>query len=227
LDIVKRNPSVVNILNGQGTQYDQARRIMINAVSGAYGSEEKKQLADDLGQVMNKLTESEQGALQEFVNLNTIVNAKTLRANAGPGAVSDAEQRANKEANVGNVDRIPAYAAMAGLHRSQFNGDLAASKQAFLQANPQIKTTSEFNSAWQKQEAVRLKEYQGIAKARFDVMGKAPATSAGPEAVKAYRDRVFRAFEAYPAPQYDAATNKWNYQTANARRAAMASVLGQ
>jgi len=227
LDIVKRNPSVVNILNGQGTQYDQARRIMINAVSGAYGAEEKKQLADDLGQVMNKLTESEQGALQEFVNLNTIVNAKTLRANAGPGAVSDAEQRANKEANVGNVDRIPAYAAMAGLHRSQFNGDLAASKQAFLQDNPQIKTTSEFNSAWQKQEAMRLKEYQAIAKARFDVMGKAPATSASPEAIKAYRDRVFRAFEAYPAPQYDATTNKWNYQTANARRAAMASLIGQ
>jgi len=227
LDIVKNNPSVVNILNGQGTQYDQARRIMINAVSGAYGAEEKKQLADDLGQVMNKLTESEQGALQEFVNLNTIVNAKTLRANAGPGAVSDAEQRANKEANVGNVDRIPAYAAMAGLHRSQFNGDLAASKQAFLADNPQIKTTSEFNSAWQKQEALRLKEYQAIAKARFDVMGKAPATSASPEAIKAYRDRVFRAFEAYPAPQYDAATNKWNYQTANARRAAMASLIGQ
>jgi len=227
LDIVKRNPSVVNILNGQGTQYDQARRIMINAVSGAYGAEEKKQLADDLGQVMNKLTESEQGALQEFVNLNTVVNAKTLRANAGPGAVSDAEQRANKEANVGNVDRIPAYAAMAGLHRSQFNGDLAASKQAFLQDNPQIKTTSEFNSAWQKQEAMRLKEYQAIAKARFDVMGKAPASTASPEAIKAYRDRVFRAFEAYPAPQYDAATNKWNYQTANARRAAMAAVIGQ
>jgi len=176
---------------------------------------------------MNKLTEPEQGALQEFVNLNTVVNAKTLRANAGPGAVSDAEQRANKEANVGNVDRIPAYAAMAGLHRSQFTGDLAASKQAFLAANPQLKTTSEFNTAWQKQEALRLKEYQAIAKARFDIMGKAPAPSAGPEAIKAYRDRVFRAFEAYPAPQYDMATNKWNYQTANARRAAMAAVLGQ
>jgi hypothetical protein len=184
-------------------------------------------MATDLGQVMNKLTEAEQGALTEFVNLNTVVNAKTLRANAGPGAVSDAEQRANKEANVGNVDRIPAYAAMAGLHRSQFSGDLAASKQAFLQANPQFKTTGEFNSAWQKQEALRLKEYQAIAKARFDIMGKAPAPSAGPEAIKAYRDRVFRAFEAYPAPQYDMATNKWNYQTANARRAAMAAVLGQ
>ena len=227
LDIIKNNPSVVNILNGQGTQYDQARRIMVNAVSGAYGQEERQQLANDLGQVMNKLTEAEQGALQEFVNLNTVVNAKTLRANAGPGAVSDAEQRANKEANVGNVDRIPAYAALAGLHRSQFNGDLAASKQAFLQSNPQIKTTSEFNSAWQKQEAVRLKEYQGIAKARFDVMGKAPASNATPEAIKAYRDRVFRAFEAYPAPTYDAANNKWNYQTANARRAAMASLIGQ
>jgi len=227
LDIVKNNPSIVNILNGQGTQYDQARRIMINAVSGAYGAEEKKQLADDLGQVMNKLTESEQGALQEFVNLNTVVNAKTLRANAGPGAVSDAEQRANKEANVGNVDRIPAYAAMAGLHRSQFSGDLAASKQAFLAANPQIKTTSEFNTAWQKQEAMRLKEYQNIAKARFDVMGRAPATNASPEAIKAYRDRVFRAFEAYPAPTYDVGSNKWNYQTANARRAAMAAIAGQ
>jgi hypothetical protein len=227
LDIIKRNPSIVNIMNGQGTQYDQARRIMINAVSGAYGAEERQQLANDLSQVMNKLTESEQGALQEFVNLNTVVNAKTLRANAGPGAVSNAEQQANKDANIGNVDRIPAYAALAGLHRSQFTGDLAASKQAFLADNPQIKTTAEFNSAWQKQEALRLKEYQAIAKARFDIMGRAPETNASPEAIKAYRDRVFRAFEAYPAPQFDPATGKWNYQTANARRAAMAAVLGQ
>jgi len=227
LDIIRRNPSIVNIMNGQGSTYDQARRIIINAASGAYGQEERQQLATDLSQVMNKLTEAEQGALQEFVNLNTVVNAKTLRANAGPGAVSDAEQRANKEANVGNVDRIPAYAALAGLHRSQFNGDLAASKQSFLEKNPQLKTTGEFNSAWQKQEALRLKEYQAIAKARFDIMGRAPATNAGPEAIAAYRDRVFRAFEAYPAPTFDPTTGRWNYQTANARRAAMAAVLGQ
>jgi hypothetical protein len=227
LDIIKRNPSIVNIMNGQGTTYDQARRIMINAVSGAYGAEDRQQLAQDLGKVMNKLTEAEQGALTEFVNLNTVVNSKTLRANAGPGAVSDAEQRANKEANIGNVDSIPVYAAMAGLNRSQFTGDLAASKQAFMDAHPEFKTTSQFNSAWQKEEALRLREYQAIAKARFDVMGRAPAPSAGPEAIAAYRDRVFRAFEAYPAPQYDVNSGKWNYQTANARRAAMAAVLGQ
>lgn len=227
LDVIKNNPSIINIMNGQGTTYDQARRIMINAVSGAYGREERQELSNDLSQVLNKLTEGEQAALQEFVNINTVVNAKTLRANAGPGAVSEAEQRANKEANVGNIDRIPAYAALSGLNRSQFTGDLAASKQAFMQANPQLKTTGEFNSAWQKQESLRLKEYQAIAKARFDVMGKAPAPNASPEAIKAYRDRVFRAFEAYPAPTYDPNTNKWNYQTANARRAAMAAVLGQ
>jgi hypothetical protein len=226
MDIVKNNPSIINILNGQGTQYDRARRLMVNAVTGSYGNEDKKQLADELNQLVNKLNPGEYGALQEFLNQNTVVNAKTLRANSGPGAVSEAEQRANKEANIGNIDRIETYAALAGLNRSQFTGDLNASKQAFLASRPDIKTTSQWNSEWQKRESEMVKQYQAIAKGRFEVMGKPPKATAAPAEMSAYRDRVFRAFEVYPAPKFDPATNKWDYVTANAKRAAMSAILG-
>ena len=227
MDIIRNNPSIINILNGQGTQYDRARRIMINAVTGSYSSEEKQRMADDLNQLVGKLDPGQLGALQEFVNMNTVVNAKTLRANSGPGAVSEAEQRANKEANIGNVDRIEAYAALAGLHRSQFTGDLNASKQAFLASRPDIQTTTQWNSEWQKREAELMRQYQSIAKGRFEIMGKPPAANASPQAMAAYRDRVFRAFEVYPAPTFNPSTNRWDYGTPNARRRAMDAALGR
>ena len=225
LDLIKRNPSILNIMNGTGTQFDQARNIITRIASGAYSDDNKEALYKDIK--ATGMGTAEQAALIDFANLNTGINAKTLKANSGAGSISNAEQQANKDANIGNVDRIPAYAALSGLHRSQFSGDLQASKQAFLDQHPEIKSTAQFNSAWQKQEANLLKGYQGIAKARFDVMGKPPEANAGPEALAAYKDRVFRAFEAYPAPQYDSATGQWNYQTANAKRAAMKQILGQ
>ena len=227
MDVIKSNPSIINILNGQGTQYDRARRIMINAVTGSYSSEEKQRMADDLNQLVGKLDPGQLGALQEFVNMNTVVNAKTLRANSGPGAVSEAEQRANKEANIGNVDRIEVYAALAGLNRSQFTGDLNASKQAFLAGRPDIQTTTQWNSEWQKRESELMRQYQSIAKGRFEIMGKAPGAKASPQEMAAYRDRVFRAFEVYPAPSFDPGTNRWNYGTPNARRRAMDAALGR
>jgi hypothetical protein len=225
LDLIKKNPSILNIMNGTGTQFDQARNVITRIASGAYSDENKEALYKDIK--ATGMGQAEQAALIDFANLNTGINAKTLKANSGAGSISNAEQQANKDANIGNIDRIPAYAAMSGLHRSQFSGDLQASKQAFLDQHPEIKSTAQFNSAWQKQEANLLKGYQGIAKARFDVMGKPPEANAGPEALAAYKDRVFRAFEAYPAPQYDSATGQWNYQTANAKRAAMKQILGQ
>jgi hypothetical protein len=225
LDLIKKNPSILNIMNGTGTQFDQARNVITRIASGAYSDDNKEALYKDIK--ATGMGQAEQAALVDFANLNTGINSKTLKANSGAGSISNAEQQANKDANIGNIDRIPAYAALSGLHRSQFSGDLQASKQAFLDQHPEIKSTAQFNSAWQKQEANLLKGYQGIAKARFDVMGKPPEANAGPEALAAYKDRVFRAFEAYPAPQYDSATGQWNYQTANAKRAAMKQILGQ
>jgi len=225
LDLIKNNPSILNIMNGTGTQFDQARNIITRIATGAYSDDNKEALYVDIKN--SGMGQAEQAALRDFANLNTGINAKTLKANSGAGSISNAEQQANKDANIGNVDRIPAYASLAGLHRSQFSGDLAASKQLFLDKNPQFKTDSQFNTAWQKEESNLLKGYQGIAKARFEVMGKPPAADASKEALAAYKDRVFRAFEAYPAPQFDSNTGTWNYQTANAKRAAMKQILGQ
>ena len=225
LELIKQNPSILNIMNGSGDQYDKARNLIVRMASGACSDENREALYKDIQAL--KFGPGEEGALTDFANLNTGINAKTLKANSGAGAISNAEQQANKDANIGNVDRITAYAAMSGLHRSQFAGDLAASKQMFLDKRPDLKTDAQFNSAWQKEEANLLKGYQGIAKARFDVMGKPPAAGASKEAMAAYKDRVFRAFEAYPAPQFDSVSGTWNYQTANAKRAAMKQILGQ
>jgi hypothetical protein len=225
LDLIKQNPSILNIMNGEGTQFDQARNIITRIATGAYNDDNKEALYLDIKN--SGMGQAEQAALRDFANLNTGINAKTLKANSGAGSISNAEQQANKDANIGNIDRIPAYAALSGLHRSQFSGDLAASKQAFLDAHPEFKTDAQFNSAWQKEEAKLLNAYRGIAKARFDVMGKPPEANASKEALAAYKDRIFKAFEAYPAPQWDANTGKWNYQTANAQRAAALAILGR
>jgi len=225
LDLIKRNPSILNIMNGDGTQFDQARNIITRIASGAYSDDNKEALYKDIK--ATGMGQNEQAALIDFANLNTGINAKTLKLNSGAGSISNAEQQANKDANIGNIDRIPAYAALSGLYRSQFTADLNASKQNFLNAHPEFKTDAQYNTAWQKEESNLLKGYQGIAKARFDVIGKPPAADAGKEAIAAYKDRVFRAFEAYPAPQYDTNTGTWNYQTANAKRAAMKQILGQ
>jgi hypothetical protein len=225
LDLIKRNPSILNIMNGDGTRFDQARNIITRIASGAYSDDNKEALYKDIK--ATGMGQNEQAALIDFANLNTGINAKTLKLNSGAGSISNAEQQANKDANIGNIDRIPAYAALSGLYRSQFTADLNASKQNFLNAHPEFKTDAQYNTAWQKEESNLLKGYQGIAKARFDVIGKPPAADAGKEAIAAYKDRVFRAFEAYPAPQYDTNTGTWNYQTANAKRAAMKQILGQ
>jgi hypothetical protein len=225
LDLIKQNPSILNIMNGEGTQFDQARNIITRIATGAYSDDNKEALYLDIKN--SGMGQAEQAALRDFANLNTGINAKTLKANSGAGSISNAEQQANKDANIGNVDRIPAFAALSGLHRSQFSGDLAASKQAFLDAHPEFKTDAQFNSAWQKEEAKHLNTYRAIAKARFDVMGKPPEANASKEALAAYKDRIFKAFEAYPAPQFNSTTGKWNYQTANAQRAAALAILGR
>jgi hypothetical protein len=225
LDLIKNNPSVLNIMNGDGTRFDQARNIITRIATGAYNDENKEALYSDIK--ATGLGQGEQAALREFANLNTGINAKTLKINSGAGSISNAEQQANKDANIGNIDRIPAYAALSGLHRSQFSSDLNNSKQVFLDKHPELTTDAKFNSAWQKEEATYMNAYRGIAKSRFDVIGKPPAADASKEALSAYKDRIFRAFEAYPAPEFDSTTGKWNYKTANAQRAAAMAILGR
>ena len=229
LDLIRNNPSIINIMNGTGTQFERAQRVIIGAMSGTYSRDNPGDLERDIRAV--GFNESQEAALRDFVNMNTTINARTLRENAGPGAVSNVEQQANKDANIGNVDRIPVYAALSGLHRSQFTSDLNASRQAFLDNNPNIRTAAQYNSAWRREEDLRLREYQAIARARFEVMGAPPPANASREAISAYRDRVWRAFEAYPAPQFVPDMNNgrggWNYGTANARRAAMSAVIGR
>lgn len=229
LDILRTNPQIAGIMYGKGTQYDNARRFILDTLSGRFsGQEGGAQRADELGKIA--LNPNEKAALSEFANLTANINQKTLRAASGPGAVSDAEQRANKEANLQFVERLEPLMVVNELNRSQFNSDLAAAKADFLNRN-QFNTRKSFDSAWNTEQAKLVKQYEGIYKARLaylkpylEAVQKNPGDEA---AIQRRRDAIMHSMNVYPAPEYDVQTGKWDYKTANARKAAMSSVLGR
>ena len=226
LQTIASNPSILNIFNGTGTNYDRARNVITKLVTGAYGEENSGDFYKEVKSL--GLTEAERGALEEFANANMAINSKTLKANSGAGSVSNAEQKANQNANLQNLAETTPLGAMQALHRSQFTGDMAAAKAAFLAANPNLNDDTKFNSAWAKESAKYTKAYEGIIEARAEFLKPfRPPAGATPEQLRAFKDKVFKAFEMYPAPQFNAESGKWNYQTANAQKAAAKKLLGQ
>ena len=226
IDLINRNPTIVNIMNGDDSRYARARAVLRDIVTGAYNAENPGDFAQALGQL--NLTSAEKGALQEYWNINAQINPRTLRANTGGGQISNAEQKINKDANIQNIDRMEVYSVMSGLHRSQYQADMNAAKQSFLDRNPNIATDREWNSQWAKQQAIYMKAYEGILRARAEFIGRipVPGVNASEDAKRNYRDRIYKAFEAYPAPQFDPESEQWNYGTANAQRAAMNALAG-
>ena len=224
LTIIANNPSIVGIMNGDGETYDRAKNIILKLMTGAYSSENSNQFYDDVAR--SGLNQTEIGALESFATANLAINPKTLKANSGGGAVSDAEQRANREANIQNIDQLTVYGALSGLHRSAFQADLGQAKGAFMDRNPDINTPRAFDRAWSQEQNRIMQGYQGVLQARSQFLAQipVPGKNSTPEQRRQYRDRVFKAFEAFPAPRFNPETGSWDYQTANARRAAMAAI---
>ena len=226
LSTIASNPSILNIFNGTGTNYDRARNVITKLVTGAYGEENSGDFYKEVKAL--GLTEGERGALEDFANANMAINSKTLKANSGAGAVSNAEQKANQNANLQNLAETTALGAMGALHRSQFTGDLGAARQHFLNNNPGLNDDAKFNNAWSKESAKYTKAYEGIIEARAEFLKPfRPPANATKEQLAVFKDKVFKAFEMYPAPQFDSESGKWNYQTANAQRAAAKKLLGR
>lgn len=226
LSSIASNPSILNIFNGTGTNYDRARNVITKLVTGAYGEENSGDFYKDTKNL--GLTEGERSALEDFALSNMAINSKTLKANSGAGAVSNAEQKANQNANLQNLAETTPLGALQGLHRSQFTGDMASAKADFLSKNPTLNDDTKFNGAWAKENAKMTKAYEGIIEARAEYLkAYRPGPGATAAELNAFKDKTFKAFEMYPAPQYNVETGSWNYQTANAERAAAKKLLGR
>jgi len=226
LDTIKNNPSILGIYQGRGTDYDRARNVITKVISGAYGQENDQELFKDLKAI--SISPAEKAALENFANLNMQINSKTLKANTGGGQISNAEQKINQQANLGNIAEQTALASMQGLHRSQFSGDLNSAKSSFLSNNPDANTDAKFNQAWSKKKGEAIKAYEGIMRERAEFLkGYVPPRDPTPQQIAAFNERVFKAFEMYPAPRWDSENNKWDYQTKNAELAAARSLLGR
>jgi hypothetical protein len=225
LDTIRDNPSILGIYQGRGDNYDRARNVITNVISGAYGEENTGKLRDDLKAI--SISPAEKAALENFANLNMQINTKTLKANTGGGQISGAEQKINKETNLSDIASQTPLASMQGLHRSMFVGDLNSAKASFLANNPNFNTDAAFASAWSKKKSEATRGYEGIMRERAEFLKPyAPPRDASPAQIAAFNERVFKAFEMYPAPRWDSENNRWNYQTKNAELAA-ARALGK
>ena len=219
LDTIRDNPSILGIYQGRGDNYDRARNVITNVISGAYGEENTGKLRDDLKAI--SISPAEKAALENFANLNMTINTKTLKANTGGGQISGAEQKINKETNLSDIASQTPLASMQGLHRSMFVGDLNNARSSFLTSNPNLNTEIAFASAWSKKKSEATRAYEGIMRERAEFLRPyAPPRNASPAQISAFNERVFKAFEMYPAPRWDSENNRWNYQTKNAEFAA-------
>jgi hypothetical protein len=144
------------------------------------------------------------------IGLNNQIAPLTLRANAGPGAVSDAEQKANREANV-DIARQPLYSGLTLMTRDQFNKDLAVAKNDFRSNNPEIRKTDALNKAWAGQEKRANEAYDSIYAARAAYIAKHNLDGKNPGA-------VVDAFKYYPVPTWTG--SNWDYGTEYAKKAA-------
>ena len=145
------------------------------------------------------LTPAEKSALIEYNRLNQSINASTLKQNSGPGSISDAEQRANKEANV-DITRSPALGAFNGMAQSQFNGDLARARHDWA-ADQNFSNSAQMDKAWRKEQTKLTELYANIAKQRAEFIAKNSVN--GTASAATVRDGYRR----FPVPEYDPNAN--------------------
>jgi hypothetical protein len=175
-------------------------------------------------------------ALKEFAQLNTGINAKTLAENAGEGPKSDADIKLNQQANMTNIGDLPAFAALSGLTRSQFAGDVNKRKQDFVLANrDKYQTQSQVEQAWSKEKDTLNRQYEGIYRERLNFIdakmvekfGKDWRKRPDSETQGFYRDASIHSFNVLPTPNYDVQTQKFVYPTQQSKLAAMRAITGR
>jgi hypothetical protein len=228
-DVIRSNPQIIGIFNGTGDAYTKAQSIIRELSSGAYGSEDRIRLSEDIRKL--SIPQPQQAALEQFMQLNTDINRETLKANSGAGSISDAEQRANKESNMTFIGNYTPFAALNGMSRSQYSGDIARAKADYANTHKEFKTRQEFDSAWSKEQNKLEKQYEAVYKARLNMVKPfADASNKNPndqQTLARYRDAVMHSFTAYPVPDYNPQSGRWDYKTSNTKKAAMSAILGR
>lgn len=205
-DGILSNPEIVGIMRGQGSQAVELANLIRDTVTGGIKDDELSRRVNALG-----LTQRQRNVVYNQLALNNSLSPETLKANAGAGAVSDAEQSANRRANI-DITSVPLYSAVTMLSRDQFEKDLSVARQAFRNANPNLTTVRSFNDAWGREKERLQGEYDRIYAARAQYIAKHSPDGKNPFAIT-------EAYKYYPVPEYSR-DGGWNYGTDFARKAA-------
>lgn len=206
-DGILANPEIVGMLSGQGGAAAEVSNIIRDLVTGARTDDELSQRVSSLG-----LTQRQKDVLYNQIQLNRQIAPKTLKENAGAGSVSDAEQKANRDAAI-NITRVPLYTAVTMLSKDQFDKDQQVARQAFREAHPELSTVRSFSGAWNKEKARLDNEYNQIYAARAQYIAKYYNDGQNPGA-------IVDAYKYYPVPEFNRQTGQWDYGTEYSRKAA-------
>jgi len=186
---------IFGIANGAGSapgdqRWTMFRDILLGKVSEP--ADRIKERAAALG-----LNREEQSAVAEYAIANADINSKTLKSTAGPGSVSEAEQKINQQRNVDprDVPMLGGYNAMA---QSQFNGDLAKYKGDWS-VTSRATNTAELERDWRKEKNKLTQMYADTARDRINYIASMGNT---PAAIK-------EGYKRFPVPTYDANTGEW------------------
>jgi len=143
------------------------------------------------------LTPQEKSVLMEYNTANQKINAATLKQTAGPGSVSEAEQKANREANV-DPTKVPALGAFNAMAQSQFDGDRARYKADWALTSPATNAL-QLDKEWRKENQRLSEMYRGIATERAKFIAANGGTTTA----------VQQGYKRFPVPEYDAETGTW------------------
>jgi len=201
---ILNNPEIAGLLSG--SQGGEVGNIMRDLITGQF--KDQTDLSTRVAAL--NLTPRQKDVLYTQIGLNNQIAPLTLRANAGPGAVSDAEQKANREANV-DISRQPLYSGLTLMTRDQFEKDKSIAKNDFRSSNPEIRKTDALNKAWASQEKRANEAYDSIYAARAAYIAKHNPNNSNPGA-------VVDAFKYYPVPTWTGSS--WDYGTEYAKKAA-------
>jgi hypothetical protein len=206
-DGILANPEIVGMMSGQGGSAAEVGNIIRDLVTGARTDDELSTRVAGLG-----LTQRQKDVLYNQIQLNRQIAPKTLKENAGAGSVSDAEQKANRDAAI-NIAKVPLYTAVTMLSKDQFDKDQSVARQAFRNANPGLGTVRAFNDAWGKEKSKLDGEYNQIYAARAQYIAKYYNDGQNPGA-------IVDAYKHYPVPEFNRQTGRWDYGTEYSRKAA-------
>ena len=186
---------IFGIANGAGSapgdqRWTMFRDILLGKVSEP--EDKIRQRAASLG-----LNREEQSAVAEYAIANADINSKTLKSTAGPGSISDAEQKINQARNV-NPTMVPMLGGYNAMAQSQFNGDLARYKGDWATTSTAT-NTAQLEKDWRKEKDKLSKMYTDTARDRIKYISEMGNT---PAAIK-------EGYKRYPVPQYDPNTESW------------------